>query len=112
MGAKDMRNLQDYIPLEQCVHRKLYRIHARNFKLGVFNAPTNGFKGIREKFGSRFIDEEIHWDADAAYGTVKPVEELPEILPEDIELVADTADNKRLFDWLEKYVNESCDPKP
>ena len=73
------------IPLEQCVHGKLYRISSRNLSLGVFNSKDNGFIGIREKFGNQYLFTEFHWDTGAPYGTVNPVKEL-ESLPEDIEV--------------------------
>ena len=62
------------IKLEDCVKGRLYRFRARNFNLGVFDGKK-GFIGIREKFGSRFLDTEYHWDADAHHGTVWAIED-------------------------------------
>lgn len=74
------------ITLQDCKPRGLYRIDARNFSLGVYNGVSKGFYGLRYKFGNTFIDEEFHWDTGAPHGTAKPLEALPESLPESIAL--------------------------
>jgi len=28
---------EEFIPIEQCKHRRLYRVRARNFRLGVYD---------------------------------------------------------------------------
>jgi hypothetical protein len=73
------------IPKEQCKDRKLYRIHSRNLLFGVFRATTGGFLGLREKFDRVYVFEEYHYDNGPPYGTVRPIEELPEELPEGIQ---------------------------
>jgi len=77
------------IPKNQCVGRRLYRIRSRNLRLGVYNPETGGFLGIREKFGSRYVFEEYHWENGPPYGTVHPQEDLGVDLPEDIMLRED-----------------------
>lgn len=77
--------MRNYIPLEKCEDRYLYRIRSRNLSFGVFNKSCNGFIGIREKFGSRFLFTEFHYDTGRPYGTVAPDEKLIK-LPDDIEL--------------------------
>jgi hypothetical protein len=74
-----------YIPNPECKHRGLYRILARNLRIGVYDFETGGFLGIREKFGSRFVFAEYHWDNGQPYGTVKPLSLLPGELPSEIE---------------------------
>jgi hypothetical protein len=58
----------------------LYRLNARNIRIGVWNPATHGgrgsFIGIRTKFNSRFLDTELHYDADPNFGTATPTEEL------------------------------------
>jgi len=76
----------NYIHLENCKDRMLYRIKCRNFSFGVFNEATKGFIGIREKFKSRYLFTEFHYDIGAPFGTVHPIEEL-EMLPEGIDAV-------------------------
>lgn len=75
----------NYIRIPDLVPRRLYRIRSRNLIFGVYNPEKNGFLGIREKFGSRYVFEEHHWDQDY-YPTVKPIEDLGIDLPDDILL--------------------------
>jgi hypothetical protein len=72
------------IKLDQLGRGKVYRLKSRNLAYGVWNG-TNSFIGIRTKFGSRFLDEEIHWDLDENHGTALALEELGAI-PESILL--------------------------
>jgi hypothetical protein len=72
----------------------LYKIESRNLSYGVFRGRTNGFLGIRYKFGSRFIFEEDHWDTGEPYGTVKPEKRLV-LCPVSIE------NDSELFNWLD-----------
>jgi len=72
------------IPLEECVYRGVYRVHSRNLNVAVFDGKT-GFIGIREKFGSRFLDTEYHREVGAGnFGTLSPIELLV-VLPDGIE---------------------------
>ena len=85
----------DFIPLATCKHGWLYRIHSRNLDFVVFNQGTNGFIGIREKFGDRYLFTEFHYDAGAPYGTVKPLQELekvPDGIPVSTHLTHDLDD--------------------
>lgn len=69
------------IKLEDCQHRKLYRLLARNISIGVFDKTTEEFIGIRTKFARRFLDGESHWDA-PQYATCAPMEVIGELPPE------------------------------
>ena len=75
-----------YIALEDCKDRFLYRLKSRNLSLGVFNKKRNGFVGIREKFGARYLATEYHYDTGAPFGTAQPLEELEE-MPAGLEAV-------------------------
>lgn len=75
------------IGLDACRNRVLYRVMSRNLRVGVFCAATRGFLGIREKFGAWFAAEEYHWETGPPFGTAKPQQELPERLPDNIELL-------------------------
>ena len=77
------------IPLGNCKNRVLYRIKSRNLSFGVFREETGGFIGMREKLGQVYAFEEYHWDNGPPYGTVTPLEELPEVLPNRILLTLD-----------------------
>ncbi len=96
--------MSNYIPLSDCQHGYLYHFRARNFCLGVFNAQTNGFVGIREKFGNEYLFTELHWDADPMFGTVQPIELLEPCPIADLsegEVVNHNfVTNAPLFGWL------------
>jgi hypothetical protein len=72
------------IPLADCKDRRVYRLQSRNLDFGVFRAATGGFIGLREKFGDRYLFEELH-RGDGG-GTASPLEELAEELPVEIPL--------------------------
>lgn len=74
---------RDYIPIDQCVNRGVYRIHSRNLSVGVYCPESQGFVGIREKFGTRYLFTEYHYDTGASFGTVFPKEQI-DYLPADI----------------------------
>jgi len=52
----------EWIPLTACTDHGLYKIDSKNFKIGIFDSETNGFIGIKRKFGSAFLDTEYHYD--------------------------------------------------
>lgn len=95
------------IPLDQCQHRHLYTLNARNLTLGVYNANLKAFIGIRTKLGSRFLDIEFHWDTGSPFGTACPLEDVG-ILPDSIEPIDGHGDpdlrlrtpNDELFTYL------------
>jgi len=74
------------ISLSECKKRRVYKIHSRNFSYGVFNGE-DGFMGIREKFGNRYLFTEFHWEQGPPFGTVQPDEDLNIDVPEEIELI-------------------------
>jgi len=76
------------VPLNECKHRYLYKIHSRNLSVGVFDKERSCFIGIREKLGARYLFAEYHWECEA-FGTVKPESAL-EKLPDDIALCEHT----------------------
>jgi len=63
------------LPLAACLRGHAYRLHSRNLTVGVFDGTT-GFIGIREKFGSRYLFREYHWDTGGSFGTAQPFEDL------------------------------------
>lgn len=74
---------RDYIPLDQCIDRGVYRINSRNLSAGVYRAAVRGFIGIRLKFRDRYLFTEYHHDTGAPYGTVWPEAQIG-VLPDDI----------------------------
>lgn len=88
--------IKNYIPLDQCVDKHLYKIGSRNLRLGVFVAETAGFVGIREKYDQTYLFTEYHYDIGPPFGTVVPRKDLGECpIPNH-----DDEDNAALFDWL------------
>ena len=89
-------NSEAYINIDDCVDNHIYEIRSRNLTYGVYSANDHSFTGVREKFGSRFLFDEFHWDTGPPFGTVKPVEIISE-LPADIKT------KKDLFEFLDGF---------
>lgn len=98
------------IKLEDLKDRTLYRLQARNIKIGVWSSKEEVFYGIRTKFGARFIDSENHWDA-PNFATACPLEALTTI-PDDLSLEWENLFSNKdkmfpyLFRWLEDKEKE------
>lgn len=69
-----MRNTTEYLKVGELEEGCAYEVYARNFRVAIWTGTK--FAGLREKFGQKFIDEEIHWDEDEHFGTVKPIRKL------------------------------------
>ena len=66
------------IPLDQCEKGVVYRLHSRNLAAGVYDGE-GGFIGIREKFDSRYLFTEIHYEASESFGTARPLEKIGDL---------------------------------
>jgi hypothetical protein len=75
---------ENYIPLADCAFRYIYKVVSRNLTFTVYNG-NGGFIGIREKWGTRYLFTEYHWDNGPPFGTVCPIEKM-DVLPEEILL--------------------------
>ena len=75
----------EYIKIQDCENRHLYKLNSRNLTYGIFEEDEKGFVGIREKFGDEYLFTEYHWDIGEPIGTVHPVKKLIK-LPDDIML--------------------------
>lgn len=64
----------EMIPLEELEVGQAYTLHARNLAIGIWDGKK--FHGIRRKFGSAFIEEEIHYDLDERHGTAVALRKL------------------------------------
>lgn len=51
----------DFIPVADLEHGRAYRIKSRNLRVGFWNADKDGFVGVREKFGDRYLFTEHQW---------------------------------------------------
>lgn len=97
---------KNYLPRmihrEACQDRHLYRLRSRNLLMGVWDAPTQGFLGLRTKWGRVFVFKEYHYENEH-YATAVPYEDLGEVLPADIHNVdceVDFEHNLPLDAWL------------
>jgi hypothetical protein len=90
-----MPQKDNYITLDKCIDRMIYKLGSRNLSLGVFDQASKSFYGIREKFDDIYLFNEYHWDNGPPYGTACPYEEVG-LLPEGIEVKSnvDTFDQK------------------
>jgi len=61
----------DYIKLEDCRNDYLYQIDGRNGDVAIYRDER--FYLARYEFGMTDLDNEIHYDSDIRYGTVKPI---------------------------------------
>lgn len=68
--------------IKDLVLGRVYKVYCRNLHLGVFDGK-DGFIGIREKFGRRYLFTEHHWDCEA-FGTVRGVVDLNIDVPRSI----------------------------
>ena len=71
------------IPIAECTPGRVYQIQSRNLTFGVYDGEE-GFIGIREKFGHRYLFTEYHWDQGPPHGTVSGQRDLGIDLPADI----------------------------
>jgi hypothetical protein len=73
------------IPMEDLEDRRAYRLRSRNLVVGAWSAETQGFIGVREKFGSLYLFEEYHYDTGAPHGTAHAIEAY-DMVPEGIPI--------------------------
>lgn len=97
-----MRNRDPSLPpLIELKKGRIYKLNSRNLSYAVFDGNT-GFIGIREKFGSRFLDMEHHWDI-GAHGTVSGLADREVDIPSDIEI---NLESEKLFDFINNIGNK------
>jgi hypothetical protein len=65
---------QRYLHKEELKVGRAYYVSARNFSYAIWDGKE--FNGLRYKFGTWFMDKELHYDDGAPFGTVLPFEEL------------------------------------
>jgi hypothetical protein len=63
--------------------RNIYEIRSRNLNCGVWTGE--GFIGIREKLGDKYLFQEFFYDGENPVGTAEPIRWLGEI-PADMEM--------------------------
>lgn len=80
---------------DQLIRGRVYKLESRNLRLGVWDGKRS-FIGVRTKFGSRFLDEEDHWDVDEHFGTVSDATDTGRDVPPEISLET----QEGLLAWL------------
>lgn len=98
------------IPESDLVEGQVYEINSRNLIVGAWRPETRGFVGLREKFKSRYLFEEYHWDCGPPHGTARAVTALEGFrFPKDVIRAYDPMrKNKRILstlDALDKLMN-------
>lgn len=92
-------------PIEKLIKNRVYKIQSRNLSYGVWNwngFEPNSFTGIRTKFNDRFLDCEIHYDADDHFGTVTDAVDTGIDVPAYIKI-----QNEKIRDrLLERFLEE------
>ena len=98
-----------YIPIDQCIEGHVYRIRARNGRIGIFMKEHrftirnreycgyNVFVLSRHK-GNNYVDYEEHWDNGPPHGTVMPFNDLGE--------ASNFKDDQEKLDYLNKLTKE------
>ena len=76
-----------FIPLSALIPRAVYRLKSRNLLVGVWDPAKGGFIGVRQKFTSRYLFTEYHWDVSETHGTAQALELLDTVIPTDLPLV-------------------------
>lgn len=91
MTKSKQENLPD---IKDCIQGRVYKIRCRNLAYGVWNG-RDGFIGIRQKFNSRFLFTELHWDASQTFGTVREAIDTGIDVPSGVELRTSTPTEDR-----------------
>lgn len=86
------------MPMSTLEDGRIYRIQSRNLITGVWRAKTQGFTGIREKFGAQYLFEEYHWETGAPFGTAHALYPLDATM----SLADQLEDGSKLFALLQE----------
>jgi len=70
----NLKTEPNYLKIEELVSGAAYEGEGRNFNTAIWCGGK--FHGSREKFGTVFIDAELHYDSDQKFGTFKPFKQL------------------------------------
>ncbi|MBT9167419.1 MAG: hypothetical protein DDT19_00757 [Syntrophomonadaceae bacterium] len=65
-----------YLGINELKNNHTYKLFARNGHIGIWDAGKKEFTIARKKFNNTFLFNEVHWDADGRFGTVKPYSEV------------------------------------
>jgi len=83
-------------------HRRIYKVSCRNLTLAVWNKTAKTFTGIREKWGSRYLDSEFPYvDGGTVRNWSETAYSVPEDIPLDVFLGTECSDCKQPVDFSE-----------
>jgi hypothetical protein len=103
---KKMKPNIEYIKMEDLKNGYLYRIRARNARIGIWCKKLEGFLISRFKFFSNFLFVEYHYDAHPLYGTVLPIEKL-ERVPFNAGAISNGLNwEGPIYTYMLKYLND------
>jgi len=102
------KHYKDYIKFDDLEDRHTYKIYCRNSSVGIFLKENKSFLISRIKFTANYLFEEIHWDMDDSFGTVKPIEKI-EKAPFDFEL--NEIKEQDQAEKVKKYLNKLEGPR-
>jgi len=77
--------MDNYIPMSECIFRRVYQIDSRNLSYGVYDGK-GGFIGIRTKFNNKYLFTEFHYEASKDFGTVNGHVDISINVPENIPI--------------------------
>jgi len=96
-----MNTRDEKMPMAVMQDRRIYRIRSRNLVVGAWRAETQGFIGIREKFGDLYLFEEYHSEV---RGTAFAWEAL-DMVPDGVEISEDSETLFKILTPLDAEIN-------
>ena len=104
-------NSDQKIDAELLVDRQLYVLLSRNLAVGVWNAESLGFIGLRQKFDDIFLFTEYEYDI--AAGTAHALQVIPDsiVLVTTLGLFCCVGNNKltTVYDENKKFISHNHD---
>lgn len=105
--------VETFVPAEKLENGRVYKIKSRNLLVGVWNAETGGFIGIREKFGDRYLFTEYLWtDFSGTARAIAPTELTAGTIPlkESLGSFCQTCDEpvESVWAWNEEKQRDLC----
>ena len=90
---------ENYLKVDELKAGYLYRIRARNARIGIWMPDKGEFLISRNKFGNNYLFEEIHWDLSDHFGTVRPKYEIEKAPFNEEDLILGTIERNGKEYW-------------
>ena len=101
--------MNDFIPMSELVDRRVYRIRSRNLVVGAWDAGSQGFIGIREKFRDLYLFEEYHYEQGAPYGTAHAIADLGLDVPPEVSMSENLHSRCKQHDRLTGWIPDEAE---